>query len=88
MLNLINSARQTAWWAGLHVIGTNSISTIQFQDNDAATQILSELQNVAPRYVHAAIMDRTGNFALYSKPGADGLTIPDGLKVNKYLFYR
>ena len=25
-------------------------------------------------------------FALYSKPGADGLTIPDGLKVNKYLF--
>ncbi len=70
-----------------HVIGTNSISTIQFQDNDAATQILSELQNVAPEIVHAAIMDRTGKlFALYSKPGADGLTIPDGLKVNKYLF--
>lgn len=70
-----------------HVIGANSISTIQFEDNEAAKQILSELQNVAPEIRHAAILDKEGNlFAFYSKPGADSLIIPQALKLNKYLY--
>lgn len=74
--------------AGLaHVIGANSISTIQFDDNEAAKQILSELQNVAPEIRHAAILDKEGNlFAFYSKPGSDSLKFPHALKLNKYLY--
>ena len=58
------------------VIGSNSISAIQFQDNDAAKRILSDLQKVAPEVLHAAILNRQGNvFARYTKPGADTLGI-------------
>src|SRR4051812_20396883 len=53
------------------VIGTNSISTLEFEDNEAARQILSELHNVAPEIVHAGIIDKSGKlFASYTKPGA------------------
>src|ERR1051325_769144 len=69
------------------VIGTNSISTLQFRDDEAAALILSELHNVAPEIVHAVILDENGNyFAKYSRPGADSLQIPAGLKANSSLF--
>jgi signal transduction histidine kinase len=70
-----------------HVIGTNSISTIRFQDNETAKAILSELQNVAPEIVHALIKDKNGDFfAGYQKPGADSLHIPPALKGREFVF--
>lgn len=69
------------------VIGTNSISTLQFQDNEAAGKILSELQNVAPEIVRAGILDKKGSlFAAYAKPGTDSFPIPAELKANKSIF--
>ena len=54
------------------VIGSNSISAIRFQDNDAAKQILSDLRKVAPEVENAGILDKQRNvFAMYTKPGAD-----------------
>lgn len=54
------------------VIGSNSISAIQFQDNDAAKAILSDLQKVAPEVINAGILDKHRNvFASYTKPGED-----------------
>src|SRR5579862_3423826 len=54
------------------VIGSNSISALQFEDNDAARQILSDLQKVAPEVVNACILDKKKKvFASYRKPGAD-----------------
>ena len=54
------------------VLAANNVSTIQFQDNEAAKDILSELQNVAPDIVRAVITDTDGNtFAQFSKTKAD-----------------
>ena len=54
------------------VLAANNVSTIQFQDNEAAKDILSELQNVAPDIVRAVITDKDGNtFAQFSKTKAD-----------------
>ena len=51
------------------VIGSNIISAIQFHDGDAAKQILSDLQKVAPDVLNAAILDSQNNvFAEYTKP--------------------
>lgn len=69
------------------VIGTNSISTLQFQDNEAAKQILSELHNVAPEIVHAAIVDRQGKiFASYTKQGYSDFKIPVQLSQRSYVY--
>jgi signal transduction histidine kinase len=52
------------------VVGANNVSTLQFQDDDAATQILSELHNVSPEIIQASILDKNGNlFATYSRSG-------------------
>jgi len=59
------------------VIGTNSISSIQFQDPESATEILQELHTVAPEIIHAAITNDEGEiFANYSKSGLDSFKIP------------
>ena len=69
------------------VIGTNSISTLQFDDPDAATQMLHDLHNVSPEIVHATIFNNRGEiFAHYSKPGLDSFRIKDILKQRKFLF--
>lgn len=69
------------------VLGTNSISTLEFVDNEEAKRILSELHNVAPGIIHAAIIDKKGKlFASYSKPGADSFHIPPALDEKKVLF--
>ena len=58
------------------VIGTNSVSVIQFQDNEAAKEILAELIRVSPEIVYAGILDRNGkNFASYSRTGTDSLIV-------------
>src|ERR1700692_1633096 len=49
------------------VIGTNSISSLQFLDNEAAIKIL---QQTEPDVINAAILDKKGElFASYTKPG-------------------
>ncbi len=50
------------------VLGSNSISAIQFFDNETADKLLHSLQNVSPDIADAAIIDKAGNvFAGYSK---------------------
>jgi len=52
------------------VIGSNSVSAIQFLDTDAARYKLAEL-SVEPDVLNAVILDKKGNlFASYIKPGA------------------
>ena len=69
------------------VIATNNISTLQFQDDDAAKQILAELHNVAPEIIHAGITDTKGNlFASYTKPGADSFHVPPVLDGKRFVF--
>jgi signal transduction histidine kinase len=69
------------------VIGTNSISTLQFDDPDAATQMLQDLHNVSPEIIHATIFNNKGEiFAHYSKPGLDSFRIKDILEQRKFLF--
>jgi signal transduction histidine kinase len=69
------------------VIGTNSISTLQFQDNETAKNILSELHNVAPEILHAGIVDKRGRlFASYTKKGADSFHIPPALNGKEFVF--
>lgn len=59
-----------------HVIGINSVSTILFQDNEAAKDILAELERVAPEIVRADILDKQNNFfATYIKPGSGKVDI-------------
>ncbi len=72
------------------VIGSSSISAIQFQDNDAAKEILSDLEKVAPEVLNAAILDKRGNvFARYTKPGAGNFDISSNiLKGKKFEFTR
>jgi signal transduction histidine kinase len=69
------------------VIGTNSISTLQFDDPEAATKMLYDLHNVSPEIIHATIFNSKGEiFAHYSKPGLDSVKIKDILKQRKFLF--
>jgi signal transduction histidine kinase len=59
------------------VIASNSISAIQFQDAEAARDMLAELHKVSPDIIHAGIRDTSGKiFASYVKVGADTLTTP------------
>lgn len=69
------------------VLGANNVSTLQFQDNEEASRILSELRNVAPEIVHAGLIDKQEHlFASYAKTGADSFDIPAELKQKNYLF--
>ncbi len=55
-----------------HVIGTNSIPSLQFQDNESARDLLAELRNSTPDITHAVITDKNGiSFASYTRPGVD-----------------
>lgn len=52
------------------LIGTNSISALEFDDNEAAKKILGDLQKISPETINAAILDKKGNvFAEYKKAG-------------------
>ena len=71
----------------VQVIGNNSISTIQFNDNEEAKKILSELKNVSPDIIQARILDKTGKvFASYKRAGAGDFQIPASLNSKKYVF--
>jgi signal transduction histidine kinase len=69
------------------VLGTNSISSIQFQDPEAARVMLEELRTVSPEIVHAEITNKEGQvFASYSKPGTNTFAIPAVLHGKHYAF--
>ncbi len=69
------------------VIGTNSISAIQFQDQAAAMQMLSELHNVSPEIIEAAIINKKGEvFARYLASGSVPLELPASMKDSAYSF--
>lgn len=78
------------------VIGTNSVSAIQFQDDKTANEILGELKKVSPEIVYAAILDKEGNvFANYKSRAMDssfkGFGTMKGGKVDftgKHLFVK
>jgi signal transduction histidine kinase len=54
------------------VTGVNSISAIQFLDNDAASKNLANLERVQEDIVSASIFDKTGNlFASATKQGVE-----------------
>ncbi|KAA9036365.1 HAMP domain-containing protein [Ginsengibacter hankyongi] len=65
--------RKVASLSGIaQVIATNSVSTLQFQDNEAANDILYDLKKISPEIINAAILDQEGRvFASYVKAGAD-----------------
>jgi signal transduction histidine kinase len=69
------------------VIGTNSVSTLEFQDQDAAKQILSELHTVDPVIVSAIILDKDGKlFASYAKHGVTSFPIPAELNKQPFVY--
>jgi signal transduction histidine kinase len=69
------------------VIGTNTVSTIRFQDQDAARDILQELQNVSPEIVNAAILDNDGKiFAAYSRNPSTHFSSPPDMHGEKAIF--
>ncbi|MGN6533314.1 MAG: ATP-binding protein [Ginsengibacter sp.] len=69
------------------VLGTNSISSIEFQDPEAARVMLEELQTVSPEIVHAEITNKEGQvFASYSKAHEEKFSISPILHGKSYSF--
>ena len=70
------------------VIAANSVSTLLFQDNEAAKQILYEVQKVSPEIIYAEILDNKGMlFTSYKKPGIDSsFVFPPSIKEKSYEF--
>lgn len=69
------------------VIGSNTVSALQFLDEEAARNILMELHKVNPDIFQAGILDKDGNvFVHYSKPGSDSPDVFTLLKNKNSLF--
>lgn len=69
------------------VIGTNSISAIQFQDQAAAMEMLNQLHKVSPEITEVAIINKKGEiFARYSSPKTVPLQVPASMKDSSYSF--
>lgn len=69
------------------VIGSNNISTLQFEDDAEARKILLELEHVNPQIVYSAIYDEKGKlFAFQKRRGADSLHIAMVDREGKYFF--
>lgn len=67
-----------------NLIGSNSISAIEFFDNETGQVILSDLKKISPEVIHAAITDKKGNiFATYSKFGADTFSFSSNLNAKQ-----
>ncbi len=79
--------KENAMMSLAQVTSTNSISMIQFQDNEAAKEMLSGLQSVSPDIISSAITDSSGKiFAVSVRQGVDSFQIPQGLKDRKTAF--
>ncbi|HMK05047.1 MAG TPA: ATP-binding protein [Ferruginibacter sp.] len=60
-----------------HVIGLNSVSALEFRDNEAAKDMLLSLKDNSPEVVHAEITDKDGKpFASYTRPGIPNVNTP------------
>src|SRR5688500_71381 len=58
------------------VVGANTVSALQFHDNEEAYNSLIELNSLMPDVVHAVIFDRNGNvFASFAKSAKDSAHI-------------
>lgn len=69
------------------VISNNSISTLQFQDEKEATEMLAELHKVAPEIIHAEIKNINGDiFATYSNDSSGTFKIPGILATEPYAY--
>ena len=69
------------------VIGTNSASTLRFQDNQAAKDILDQLRNDVPDITRAAILDKNGKlFASYKRADTGSLIIPPILNGKEFVY--
>ena len=67
------------------VIAANSISSLQFEDNEAAKNILSELRSTSPEITNAIIINKKGKiFASYSKSATDSFSIPQNITERNY----
>ena len=70
------------------VVGTNSVSILQFKDEDAGKLILSQLNNISPDIVHSEIFDNEGRvFASFTKTGTSAFDIGSVLKTKKFAFF-
>lgn len=71
-----------------NVIGLNTVSALEFLDDDAAKAILSDLKQISPEVVHANILDRKGNiFAAYSRDVNDTFKFSLPVKEAERNFY-
>ena len=68
------------------VIGTNSVSTLEFQDNEAANQVLVGLRNIQPEIVYAAIFDKDGSLFASYRANNDSFAIPEALNRKESVF--
>src|SRR5579862_5682092 len=69
------------------VISANSESTLRFQDNEAARNILSELLHVVPDIELAVIFDSSGKtFASYKKEEGETLSPPQELNQHPFFY--
>ena len=65
------------------VLGTNSISMLQFQDQAAAIEMLAQLHNVSPEIIAAEITNNHGQvFARYPAAGEPEFSLAAGMKEN------
>ena len=70
------------------VIGGNSTSAIDFQDNDAAEKTLIDLQKISPEIINSAILDTDNHvFAGYTKPGVDSFDFSKAASKGNVTFY-
>ena len=68
------------------IVGTNNISTLQFEDADAARQILAELHSVSPEIIQASILDKKADLiSIYSRSG-DSIHTQPVFKGKKIVF--
>ena len=71
------------------VIGANSISAIDFQDNDAVEKTLIDLQKISPEIINATILDTNNHvFESYTKPGMDSFDFSKGAAKKNITFYQ
>jgi signal transduction histidine kinase len=70
------------------VVGTNSVSILQFKDEDAGKLILTQLNNISPDIVHSEIFDSEGKvFASFTNTGTSAFDIGSVLKTKKFAFF-
>jgi len=71
------------------VIGANSTSAIDFQDDDAAKKTLIDLQKISPEIINSAILDTESHvFASFTKPGVDTFDFSEAASKGNTTFYR